>query len=235
MKIEAIKQEIQMFIQEYFKEEQTLINSYQEFIKKYNIIEPRENYTLAFEYLNSLINQVKDSDYDTINITTFKMHREVNQIHIFLMTLEQKSLLLEELFLKKVMPKSKLFQLIEDEITKYKEMPNLTNNEHKTLKLYQKDLREIYQIYFDLFLQSFHKNYQYYMLHVSQVLNTKIFYLDKLLWSQISSAKNFRQRLRIPTQQKYLGSRFYILHKLKIILPYSKEYKYLQICLRIFK
>jgi hypothetical protein len=165
----------------------------------------------------------------------FKLDRDMKFLYHSLTLLEKKTESFEDVFLKRMISKSTIFNLVQTQILDLKNLNNISNEQRILLKKYQNTLKQIYKIYYKVFYSIFFKQNALYQLELKKVLNTKIYYFDKLIWNDIEKSDSFRQRLRTLNHQKDLGSKAYISHKLEIVLPHCVEYKYLENCLKVFK
>ncbi len=106
----------------------------------------------------------------------------------------------------------------------------------KILKKHTNSLAQLKKIYFNSFERSFREDKNYVFSGILKTLNTKTYYLEKLLWLEVSQSEILLNSLKeIQVDKEFIDSKIYITYKLSVIMPYSEDYKYLQKCLRIFK
>lgn len=235
MKIDDIEKEIEQFSKLYFENEQNLLDQNKVFIKTKGFIEPTENYIILFKFINLLLSQVSNIDKSILNATITKLHQDINILHSVLLALKNKLLNLEQLFLQQVIPRSKIFQVLETQTKYYDALENKSNEQYIKLQNSRKHLKIFYNLYFQIFHEKFYKIHLSYTIEISKMFNTKIFYLDKILWLHLKDSKPFLQKLHILYHHTILNSRSYIIYKMDTLSHYSAEYQYLAQCLKVFK
>ncbi len=232
MNITTIENEISAFTDEYFEEIQIIAGDYIRFIQKNELYEPKENYTILFKYLSTLFNHLKSIDSAVIDSTLSKLYIDFEYIYELHANLKINTLDLKVIFQKKFIYKSTVLRVLEKEINRYKNIVNISLEEKKALKQYTQEYEQLQDIYFRYFEDTFTEEKKYFLSILLDILNTKTFYLDKLLWMQVSKSDLIMRRLNM---HKKINSKIYLTYKLTVILPYSKDYEYFQKCLRIFK
>jgi len=235
MDIQTIEDEINLFNSEFFKDVSEVCEEGLDFITNNHLYEPKENYTLLFQYLNTLFNHFKSLDYAIIDSTLAKLHRDIVYHNTLYTNLKNDTSKIRDICKNQVLKKSRLIISIEDELTKYKKVTNISVEDKKILKKHFSNFERLRIIYFELFQEVFVEDRDYYLSSLLQILNTKLYYLEKLLWIEASHSETIMRSLNKVKFTHNVGSQDYLAYKLKVIMPYSQDYIYLQKCLRIFK
>ena len=235
MDIQTIKDEILTFNNNYFYNIVSITSDYSNFIDKNNLYYPKEDYTILFYYLNSLLNHFKNIDPSIETTLLAKVHRDVEYINRIYLELKEKTADIENIFSKHFTHKSKVLNTLEKEINQYNNIKNISYENKKILKNYVTHYESLKAIYFTNFKEIFIDNRKYFLSLLLHILNSKIYYLDKLLWIQVSMSNLIMRNFKGLHKKNIINSQLYLKYKLTVILPYSKDYEYLQKCLRIFK
>ncbi len=231
----SIKNEISIFSNNCFKNIESITDDHIKFIEKNELYEPKENYTSLFKYLNPLYNHFKNIDSMIVNSTLSKLHRDFEYIQKVYSRLQNETKDLKYLFEKKFIYTSNILKTVDKEINRYKNISNISIHEKQKLKELTIEYEKLKSIYFLHFEDFFIEDKKYFLSLLLRIFNTKTYYLDKLLWMQVSHSQSILRTLRTLNNNNEINSKIYISYRLTIILPYSKDYAYLQKCLRIFK
>jgi len=235
MDIQTIEDEINLFNTEFFKDVAEVSEEGLDFIANNRLYEPKENYTILFKYLNMLFNYFKSLDYLIINTTLVKLQMDITYIESLYKNFQNDSTQVRDICKNQLMRKSKLLSSIEEQLNKYKKVTNISVEERKALKKDFSNYERLRIIYFETFQEIFVEDRDYFLSSLLQILNTKLYYLEKLLWVAALESETIRRALNKVSYKENIGSKDFIVYKLKIIMPYSQDYIYLQKCLRIFK
>ena len=233
---QTIEDEINLFNINFFEDMVEICEEELDFINNNNLHQPKENYTLLFQFLNTLFTHFNSLDCLIINSTLSKLQKEIVYLHNLYEELEDKSDDIKAICTDQVLKKSKLITDIESELLTYKKVTNISVAEKKALKNHFSNYGKLRIVYFELFRKMFSEKRTYIFSSLLQILNTKIYYFDKLLWIAASNSETILYSLReIVSDDGEISSQHYLTYKLKVIMPYSKDYVYFRKCLRIFK
>ena len=121
------------------------------------------------------------------------------------------------------------------EVQSIKKDPSLNEHDKKTLQIIKEHYTKLKLIYFELFKDDFLAQSHEISISLKNILNSKAFYFDKLLWEEANKSLIITRVLRNIHKDNIMDSKLYIKHRLSIDLPYTDEYKYLQQCLKVYK
>jgi hypothetical protein len=235
MNVDMIKNDIGAYLDKYFGATYDIIDENLEFMEEYEFIEPKEDYFSSIAFLNATMNRFTNLDHAFSSETLRKLFRDIKNLQ----TLHQESFrYLEktnESFDPRFLNKSPLFIEMRDEIAEFDEYLPLDKEDKETLALIKEQYSYMRKIYYENFKNEFVKQVNGILDLLKSVLNSKAYYFDRLLWLEASKSATIGRSLKAMDKTSEINSKTYIAHRLKVDLPYTDEYKYLQKCLRIHK
>jgi len=98
-----------------------------------------------------------------------------------------------------------------------------------------KILQELKSVYYTAFEEIFNDDKKYFISSLMKALNSKTYYFDKLLWREASKSNVITKHFQLLKIKNRLNTKDYLLYTTGLMRPYTKEYQYLQSCLRIYK
>ncbi|MBL0708743.1 MAG: hypothetical protein JJW00_06845 [Sulfurimonas sp.] len=102
------------------------------------------------------------------------------------------------------------------------------------IKLMRSHYKQMHKIYFNIFEEEFVSQSRYVAGLLKEILNTKIFYLDRIVWIEAYKSKAIWRTFEMLHIEKNINSQIYLTHRLSVALPYTQDYQYLKKCLRIY-
>ena len=236
MDIENIEDEIYDYCDFYFKDINEIIEDEMELIEANNLLQPKDNFITLFDYLNKVVGYFKNLDNAIMDGTLRKIYIDVNYLYKIYEKKKESSEDVRKIFENKFLKKSEAFKVLDTEISKYDENSDITSEERIDYEKLINNREELMDVYFEAFEYIFTTERKYNLHMLLSIINTKIYFLDKFLWNEVSHSKVIMRNLReVEKNDEGLSSENYIKHRLKIMMPYSKEYLYLEKCLKVYK
>ena len=235
MDLNTIEDEICAFSAKLFKDVAFITEDGLDFIEDNQLHQPKENYTILFDYLSPIFNHFKSLDYSIIDNTLSKLYKDVHYLNKLHEEVKIKTNNSKDIFQKYILSKSPVISVLEQEINRGKKIRNITIEEKKILKKHLTNFEALKKIYYEIFKEVFSEDREFYLFALLQIINTKTYYLDKLIWIQAAKSETIMRNFKSIITDQGINSKIYITHKLKVIMPYSKDYENLQKCLRVFK
>ncbi|MDO8455248.1 MAG: hypothetical protein Q7S59_11805, partial [Sulfurimonas sp.] len=189
------------------------------------------------DYLNTVTNHFRNLDYTIMEGTFKKLHADVNFLYSIYKKKEKQSSDIDAVFQNKFFKESPSYALLAPEMLKYKNMPSISIVDREEYERLTKMYNDLQSVYFENFKIIFIEDRKYFLSSLRRVINTKTYYLDKFLWIEAANSKIIMSTLKdvkIPINS-HIDSRSYIKNRLQIMMPYSKDYLYLQKCLKVYK
>ncbi len=232
MNINNIKEDISEFNSIFFKDVTYVIESGLAFIEAHKLIKPKEKYITIMNFLNTTINYFTQIDKEIIDDTFRKLHNDVNFFYSLHRKERSRTENVKLIFQKDFLPRSAAFKKIAHDIQKFENIKGTTSQEEKFLARLRKDYKELEAIYFENFKVIFVEHKKKLLKSLLVILNSIIYYLDRLLWVQVAGSKEIADTIKM---KNCTSSRDYIINKLRVTMKYEQNYQYLQECLRVYK
>lgn len=209
----VIENEINSFINIIYKDTLYFSKSELTFIHNNKLHKPKENYIFLFNFLDNTTNIFIKSDYK-IEIPIIKKLRNDIAYTKKIYAIQKKAQIdIDDIFNNQFINKSNILNLVRDNKRSYE---------------------KLYSFYNELFLRLFKEKRKKLINNLLIILNSKIFYLDRLLWIEANKSETIKKYLKVIKVQETINSKKYIIYKLKHEI-HSKNYLYLEKCLRIYK
>lgn len=235
MVIEDIEDEIYSFDDNYFNDYISVIDKEMEFLEKHSLECPKENYLLLYDFLTSTIVNFKNIDYMTVDSTLKKLYLDVTYLHKLYVKMNDLKDNVQDVFEKKFLPTSEIFRNYNVELQRLKTLGSSSIQDINDFKRMKRALNSLKEIYYENFVQIFLEDKKNFYNDLIEILNTKLYYIDKIMWLEVKNSDAVQRHLRSLKMTRNYSSKNYISHKLNVIMPYSQEYKYLKKCLRVYK
>jgi len=230
MDFDAIRDEIFEYNFAFFNEYGVILQENNDFLEKNNLIKPQENYLVLFEYLKHHVSYFKNLDSKVFDNTFLKLYSDVLELYEIYM--ELKNIDIAKKAHQYILEDSLLLKHFKSEIKYYQEQMSGLPIEQETLQKSVNNFKKLQNIIMQEFKEMFFQERFEYITLLAGYLNTKLFYLDAMMWHNIkNNSPIIVKRLDLP----HLESKYFIESRLKIILPLSVEYSYLERCLKVFK
>jgi len=213
MDITIAEDEVYNFCLEYFEEEALIAELCLAFMDNYELFVPKENYTVMPKFLDTIIKKFRVLDSNFISPTLEKMNKDMQILDNTLNNLKNKTVSIREVFNKDFLEYSAVLSS-STEFTNYKELK---------------------KVYFCIFSAIFYKDKKYYLSIIKEILNSRAFYCDRLLWREAKASNFIKKHFQVNKISEVLNSKNYLLHATSLMRPYTAEYDYYQSCIRIYK
>ncbi len=233
MNIDIITNNVTDYIDISFAESLDVIDDNFDFIDKYNLIQPKKNYLLTLDYLNTTVKHFTALDYTFYEKTLKKLHRDINSIYKLYNSIKENENKIKNIFDKKFFSKLSLFIQIEENLNNLEESSVIDSDKRKTIKLVRSHYKNMYDIYYNIFKEEFIAQSKYVINSLEEILNSKIFYLDTMIWLDSPKSRAIWRTLKMLRIESDINSKKYLTHRLSVALPYTQDYQYLKKCLRI--
>lgn len=232
MNIETIQNEVADFHDTFFLSSLELIDSNFEFIDQHKLLETKTNYFFTLHFLQTTINNFTNLDYEFSSSTLRKLHRDINNIYKIYLAQEKENvtMIFEKIFLPTVI----LFQDMKAEILSIQNTP-ISKDDTEDLKTIQGHIQQMEVIYFEVFEKDYREEKLYILNSLKSILNTKLYYLNQLLWQEAADSRIITRVHKNITHNKQINAKIYIQHRLETDIPYTDNYKYLQKCLKVYR
>ena len=231
MNLDILNKEIETFVSVFLKKDIDIIEESTNFSLRNNLHIPKENYLLLMNFLNITLNDFTLIDRDFMSNTLKKIHTDIVTTQTIHKTLSLYKNSVKDLFHTKFTSHSKILNSLE------KELEYIRSRAAKTTLVtkYTSDLENFKKFYLYIFSQYINKQINILLKKILVILNTKIYYLDKLLWIEANNSIAISHYFKTLKKSNKLNTKDYILYTTAPMMPSTNKYKYLQSCLRIYK
>ena len=235
MNIDILTNDILALNDNFFDGAFDIVDSNYDFIDENALVQPKENYLLTFDFLNTSMNHFTNLDFNFVNKTLKKVHRDVNNLYKLHLSHQDYLSDLEKLFEKSFEKKIDLLIQMRSEISHIQNNDFIDAYDKETIEIITQQYKQLKTLYFNLFKDDFLYQSNNLICSIKSILNTKLFYFDQLLWMQANKSDLLKRLFKPINTNEDINSKIYIKHRLSIDLPYTDEYRYLTKCLRIYK
>ena len=236
MDIKSIEDEIYDYCDFYFKDINGIVEDEMELIEANNLFQPKDNFIILFDYLNKVVGYFKNLDNAIMDGTLRKIYMDVNYLYKIYEKKKESSEDVKKIFENRFLKKSDIFKMLDIEISKYDENSDITSEERIDYEKLTNVREELMAVYFESFEYIFTTERKYNLHTLLSIINTKIYFLDKFFWKEVNHSKVIMRNLKeVENVDKGINSENYLKHRLKIMMPYSKDYLYLEKCLKVYK
>jgi len=235
MDLKTIEDEIYEFTTAYFDEVADTVEGEIEFIENNNLYIPKENYTIVTDFLNTTLINFRVYDSKFMSSTLDKVHKDAKILQELYKNLKKRTEDIKNIFNTYFISSSPILTAFAKEIIAQKEKVEDSIEDRKLLKKLMLDFKELQNIYYEIFSEIFSEDKTYYTKGILEALNSKAFYFDKLLWKEALESDVIKRRLKSLISENTPNTKNYLLYTTGLMRPYTKEYQYLQSCIRIYK
>lgn len=235
MDLTIIEDEIYKFHRVFFAEVSEASERCLNFIEKNNLHIPKENYTIVGDFLNTTLKNFRVLDSTFMSSTLKKLNADVKYLSALYNETKEETKNVKEIFESEFIPSSVSFSRFARVVSNAQSIRNPTDEQRKERKELSSMLSELKDIYYLTFKEIFNDDKKYFLESLMLSLNSKTYYLDKLLWKEASASIVITKHFQVLKIKNKLNTRDYLLYTTGLMRPYTKEYQYLQSCLRIYK
>lgn len=235
MNLTIIEEEVYKFNREFFSEISYTTEECLDFIEQNYLHTPKENYTIVGEFLSNTLRNFRILDSTFMSQTLKKINSDVKYLKTLYDATIEDSRNIKDIFESEFITSSASFSNFAKEIIKVQNIRNPTDEDRKEKKRVSALLLELKEVYYKTFQEIFKDDKKYFLESLMLCLNSKIYYLDKLLWSEASASMVITKHFQVLKIKNKLNTRDYLFYTTGLMRPYTKEYRYLQSCLRIYK
>jgi len=232
---EKIVEEVDIFVELFFEKYFDIIEKNFDFIDSHNLYVSKKNYLFTLEFLFQIIRSFRRFDNQFLSTTFGRLYRDTQNLQTIYLQLQSDSKKDKEIFLKQFLPKHKLFQEMKKSIEILEDMVRLDSYEKETKAILNTQYKEMYTIYYSEFQKSFHRLNGELLSDIKEILNSKVFYLEKFLWKETSNSQSIINKLNSIKIGTKVDERNYLLLGARIDFITENNYKYLQKCLRTYR
>jgi len=235
MDLTIIEEEVYKFSREFFSEISETTEECLNFIQQNHLHIPKENYTIVGEFLHNTLKNFRILDSTFMSQTLKKVNSDVNYLKSLRDETIEESKNIKNIFESDFIASSPSFCNFAKEIIKVQNIKNPSDEDRKEKKRLSALLLELKEVYYKTFEEIFKDDKKYFLESLMLCLNSKTYYLDKLLWKEASSSIVITKHFQVLKIKNKLNTKNYLLYTTGLMRPYTKEYQYLQSCLRIYK
>jgi hypothetical protein len=235
MDLTIIEEEVFKFNREFFSEISSASEEYLNFIEQNHLHIPKENYTIVGQFLQNTLRNFRILDSTFMSQTLKKINSDVKHLNTLYNETLEDSADIKAIFESEFLTYSTSFANVGKEIIKAQNIRNPSNEDKKEKKRLSALLLELKEIYYNTFEEIFKEDKKYFLESLMICLNSMTYYLDKLLWKEASASIVITKHFQVLKIKNKLNTKDYLLHTTDLMRPYTKEYRYLQSCLRIYK
>ncbi len=227
MDLTTIEDEIYKFSKDFFYDASIATDEGLSFIEDNQLYLPKENYTIVGTFLSNTVKNFRVLDSTFMNSTLKKLDNDIKHLQHLLDETIANTQNIQDVFEKEFIRSSKSLTNFSREILKAKKI--------STRRALTKMLQELKTIYYQEFEEIFIDDKKYFILSLMKILNSKTYYFDKLIWKEASKSNVITKHFQLLKIKNRLNTKDYLLYTTGLMRPYTKEYQYLQSCLRIYK
>jgi hypothetical protein len=111
----------------------------------------------------------------------------------------------------------------------------MDQEDKETVEIIKGHYKAMRAIYFEVFQNDYIDQGKEVINSLQNILNCKIYYLDRLLWIEAIESAPIWRSLKMLRIDKKINSKKYLEYRLGVALPYTQDYAYMQKCLRIYR
>ena len=235
MDLTTIEDEVYNFNKDFFYEISITTERCLNFIEQNHLHIPKENYTIVGEFLHNTLKNFRILDSTFMSPTLKKLDLDIRYLQSLYDETLKRSQNIKDIFESDFIVSSASFAPFAREILKAQSVRNPTDEQRKTKRHLSQMMQELKDVYYTSFQEIFKDDKKYFLESLLLVLNSKTYYFDKLLWKEASASVVITKHFQVLKIKNKLNTRDYLLYTTGLMRPYTKEYQYLQSCLRIYK
>lgn len=235
MDLTIIQEEVYKFNGDFFSEIAAVTEECLNFIEHNHLHEPKENYTIVGDFLHNTLKSFRILDSTFMSLTLKKIDSDIKYLQTLYDETIENSQNIKNIFESGFITSSPSFSRFAREVMKIQAIRNPTDEQRKEKKKLSAMLAELKNIYYTVFEEIFRDDKKYFLESLMISLNSKTYYFDKLLWREAASSMVITKHFQVLKIKNKLNTKDYLLYTTGLMRPYTKEYQYLQSCLRIYK
>ena len=199
----------------------------------------KKDYVTLYAFLMDAVKQFKNMDLNYMNSTLTMLLIDIDYIYKLYQEQIYNTDNSGEFFETKVMQKITLFIQIKEKIKELKESemmkdPKLKDTMDESFSELKKHHNGMKSIYLRLFEEEFLPKNQDTIHNLEIILNTKLFYLDKLLWRSANQSRSIKRTFKTVAEIEEINAIAYMSFKLKSDSLSKRERQYLIKCKRMY-
>lgn len=231
MDIKTIENEIYDFASSQFQDYYAEIEETYDFIENNHLHIPKENYLKLSKYLLETFKFFRTLDIRSMSETSKKLYLDITNFQKNIEILENSNK--QHLFHNHFLSFSTILSLLGKEVVSRKEQRVFI--EEALYETLLNDYNNLKKIYYGIFLELMHNEIDELIKNYKELLNSKLFYFDKLIWKEARASHLITRHYALQNASLKLDSKSYLTYSLSLLHPSTKEFTYLQSCLRIYK
>jgi len=235
MNLTIIEEEIYKFNKDFFYDISQIAEQCIDFTEQNHLHIPKENYTIVGNFLAATLKSFRVIDSTFMSPTLKKISKDVKTLQNLCDSVSNETQNLREIFESEFIKSSPSFSSFAREVLRVQSIRIPSDEDRKERKKLSIMMIELKAIYYKLFEEIFNEDKKYFLSLLKQALNSKTYYFDKLLWHEASKSNVITKHFQILKIKNALNTKDYLLYTTGLMRPYTKEYQYLQSCLRIYK
>ena len=219
----CIEDESEEFLQSFFSEEISLCTYHMELIEENSFFVPYKNHIKMKTLIDKIFRLLKSYDEEFSSKTLLRLQKNIDYIWFKRREFDEKSTSVKQIFLKKTIMHSDILHFLKSQIILLKKKRDLSDLLKKQLDRLESDFDRLKQYYY----QDFYDYFLEYKISLAeefaQILNTYVFYFEKIMWEDAKSSKQIRKQFK-KLNIKGLDTKHFVAYQLGIMHPYSNEY-----------
>jgi len=235
MDTNVIEDEIYSFNALFFQEIEGIVNENLDFIEINKLNVPKENYTIVTDFLLKTLKKFRVLDSKSMSDTLKKLAYDIELLQSKNILLEEYIKNIKDIFKNKFLITSPLLSSLAKNLVRLKRLEDKTDEDEQEIDYISSDFAQLKKIYYELFYEIFLEDIDTFREGLLTSLNSKAFYFDKILWIEAAKSIVITKHFQVLKLSNKLNTKDYLLYTTELMRPYTKEYKYLQSCLRIYK
>jgi len=210
MNIEEIHLQINGFIAKYFSDAYEVVECELLFMEENGLYHSNVNYVELYEYVQTAIVNFKMKDEELLNPLLLKLYDDVNSSLDYVAKIEKNSATPAAIFKGHFLQNFVGYQKMKKNFIEAKESRNISK-----VKIYKNEIEQINMIYKDYFLQHFSREKSYIVDSLYLVINSKIYYLNRLLWLRINDSELLQHYFESIELKNIHNLKSYIQYRMK--------------------
>lgn len=235
MNIETVEDEVYDFIDDFFDTELYLIDINLDFIENNNLLNIKVDYTHMSHFLSDILNKFDNLDPGFAPPTVKKLNYDIRNIEKTFDNFLNKTKSPKEIFKNNFLQSSKTLNYYAEMIVKFEKSKEKTSDDFLDIKHMKQNLVTLKNIYYPIFEDIFLQNVKEITKNFKYIINTKSFYLDKMIWKYASASHSIVKHMQIRKMEGNFDAKSYLIFVMSMMRPYTDEYKYLEKCLKVYK
>jgi hypothetical protein len=235
MNIETVEDEVYEFIDSFFDQELYLIDVNLDFIEDNKLLSTKIDYTHMHDFLSDILNKFENIDSSFAPSTVKKLNYDIRNIEKTFNNFLKKTKSPKEVFKNSFLQNSQVLNYYAETIVKFEKSKEKSSDDFLDIKHMKKNLVSLKNIYYPVFEDIFLQNVKEITKDFKYIINTKNFYLDRMVWKYASASHNIVKHMQIRKMEGDFNAKSYLTFVMSMMRPYTDEYKYLEKCLKVYR